>query len=98
MNERFWENLEILLIDKGMSWADLALGKSLKVNMSIPVSLIVSIRLSVIISPIASCLNSNGWERIVAVLEIDYEDLFRGRYGTNITDVRHNEAAHENAW
>ncbi|ETI86279.1 MAG: hypothetical protein Q615_SPAC00089G0001, partial [Streptococcus anginosus DORA_7] len=24
MNERFWENLEILLIDKGMSWADLA--------------------------------------------------------------------------
>ena len=49
MNERFWENLEILLIDKGMS---------------IPVSLIVSIRPSVIISPIALCLNSNGWREL----------------------------------
>ena len=24
MNERFWENLESLVLEKGMTWADLA--------------------------------------------------------------------------
>lgn len=25
MNERFWENLEMILAEKGLSWAELAL-------------------------------------------------------------------------
>ena len=24
MNDRFWENLEIIVMEKGLSWADLA--------------------------------------------------------------------------
>ena len=76
MNERFWENLEILLIDKGMSWADLArnIFKGPYVYPSEFNRLYQTFR----------HYKSNRlmpqlkWvERIVAVLEIDYEDLFR---------------------
>ena len=70
MNERFWENLESLVLEKGMTWADLA-RKMFKGQYVYPSEfnrLYQSHRL----------MPQVKWvEKIVSVLEIDYEDLFR---------------------
>lgn len=76
MNERFWENLESLVLEKGMTWADLArqMFKGQYVYPSEFNRLYQTFRhyKSLRLMP------QGKWvEKIVTVLEIDYEDLFR---------------------
>lgn len=76
MNERFWENLEGLLIDKGWSWAELA-RKMFKGQYVYPSEFQ---RLYQKFRHYRSqrLMPQTKWvERIVVVLDIDYEDLFR---------------------
>ena len=66
MNERFWENLESLVLEKGMTWADLA--RKMFNRLYQTFRHYKSHRL----------MPQVKWvEKIVSVLEIDYEDLFR---------------------
>lgn len=76
MNERFWENLEGLLIDKGWYWAELA-RKMFKGQYVYPSEFQ---RLYQKFRHYRShrLMPQTKWvERIVVVLDIDYEDLFR---------------------
>ena len=76
MNERFWENLESLVLEKGMTWADLA-RKMFKEQYIYPSEFN---RLYQTFRHYKShrLMPQVKWEeRIVSVLEIDYEDLFR---------------------
>ena len=76
MNERFWENLESLVLEKGMTWADLArqMFKGQYVYPSEFNRLYQTFRnyKSHRLMPQVKWV-----ETIVTVLEIDYEDLFR---------------------
>ena len=76
MNERFWENLEIIVMEKGLSWADLArqMFKGQYVYPSEFKRLYQTFRhyKSHRLMP-----QSKWVEKIVSILEIDYEDLFR---------------------
>ena len=76
MNDRFWENLEIIVMEKGLSWADLArqMFKGQYVYLSEFNRLYQTFRhyKSHRLMP-----HGNWVEKIVTVLEIDYEDLFR---------------------
>ena len=76
MNDRFWENLESLVLEKGMTWADLArqMFKGQYVYPSEFNRLYQTFR-----HYKSHRLTPQGkWvEKIVTVLEIDYEDLFR---------------------
>ncbi|HEO0885669.1 TPA: transcriptional regulator [Streptococcus agalactiae] len=76
MNERFWENLEMILAEKGLSWAELAR----KIFQGQYVYLSEFHRLYQKLRHYKSnqLMPQAKWvERIVFVLEIDYEDLFR---------------------
>ena len=76
MNERFWENLESLVLEKGMTWADLA-RQMLKGQYVYPSEFN---RLNQTFRHYKShrLMPQVKWvEKIVSVLEIDYEDLFR---------------------
>ena len=76
MNDRFWENLEIIVMEKGLSWADLArqMFKGQYVYPSEFNRLYQTFRHYK--SP--RLMPQGKWvEKIVTVLEIDYEDLFR---------------------
>ena len=76
MNERFWENLESLVLEKGMTWAVLArqMFKGQYVYPSEFNRLYQTFRhyKSHRLMPQVKWV-----EKIVSVLEIDYEDLFR---------------------
>lgn len=76
MNERFWENLESLVLEKSMTWADLArqMFKGQYVYPSEFNRLYQTFRhyKSHRLMPQVKWV-----EKIVSVLEIDYEDLFR---------------------
>ena len=76
MNERFWENLESLVLEKGMTWDDLArqMFKGQYVYPSEFNRLYQTFRhyKSHRLMPQVKWV-----EKIVSVLEIDYEDLFR---------------------
>ena len=76
MNERFWENLESLVLEKGMTLADLArqMFKGQYVYPSEFNRLYQTFRhyKSHRLMPQVKWV-----EKIVSVLEIDYEDLFR---------------------
>lgn len=76
MNERFWENLESLVLEKGMTWAYLArqMFKGQYVYPSEFNRLYQTFRhyKSHRLMPQVKWV-----EKIVSVLEIDYEDLFR---------------------
>lgn len=76
MNNRFWENLEIIVMEKGLSWADLArqMFKGQYVYPSEFNRLYQTFRhyKSHRLMPQVKWV-----ETIVTVLEIDYEDLFR---------------------
>ena len=76
MNDRFWENLEIIVMEKGLSWADLArqMFKGQYVYPSEFNRLYQTFRhyKSHRLMPQVKWV-----ETIVIVLEIDYEDLFR---------------------
>lgn len=76
MNERFWENLEIIVIERVISWADLArqMFKGQYVYPSEFNRLYQTFRhyKSHRLMPQVKWV-----EKIVSVLEIDYEDLFR---------------------
>ena len=76
MNERFWENLESLVLEKGMTWADLA-RKMFKGQYVYPSEFN---RLYQTFRHLYChrLMPQVKWvEKIVSVLEIDYEDLFR---------------------
>lgn len=76
MNERFWENLEELIIDKGWSWVELA-RKMFKGQYVYPSEFQ---RLYQKFRHYQShrLMPQTKWvERIVVVMDIDYEDLFR---------------------
>lgn len=76
MNDRFWENLEIIVMEKGLSWADLArqIFKGQYVYPSEFNRLYQTFRHY----KSHSLMPQGKWvEKIVSVLEIDYEDLFR---------------------
>ncbi|MGT2800367.1 hypothetical protein [Streptococcus marmotae] len=76
MNERFWENVEILISERGLTWAELArkLFRGQYVYPSEFNRLYQTFRhyRSHRLMPQAKWV-----ERIVVVLGIDYEDLFR---------------------
>ena len=66
MNDRFWENLEIIVMERELSWADLA--RQMFKGLYQTFRHYKSHRL----------MPQGKWvEKIVTVLEIDYEDLFR---------------------
>ncbi|CKJ54872.1 Uncharacterised protein [Streptococcus pneumoniae] len=76
MNDRFWENLESIIIERGMSWADLA-RKMFKGQYVYPSEFK---RLYQTFRHYKShhLMPQVKWvEKVVSVLEIDYEDLFR---------------------
>ena len=76
MNDRFWENLEIIVMEKGLSWADLA-RQMFKGQYVYPSEFN---RLYQTFRHYKShrLMPQGKWvETIVSVLEIDYEDLFR---------------------
>lgn len=76
MNDRFWENLESLVLEKGMTWADLArqMFKGQYVYPSEFNRLYQTFRHY----KFHRLMPQVKWvETIVTVLEIDYEDLFR---------------------
>lgn len=76
MNDRFWENLEIIVMEKGLSWADLA-RQMFKGQYVYPSEFN---RLYQTFRHYKShrLMPQGKWvETIVTVLEIDYEDLFR---------------------
>lgn len=76
MNDRFWENLEEILIDKGWSWAELV-RKMFRGQYIYPSEFN---RLYQTFRHYKShhLMPQLKWvERIVIVLEIDYEDLFK---------------------
>ncbi|EFY02723.1 Uncharacterised protein [Streptococcus dysgalactiae subsp. dysgalactiae] len=76
MNERFWENLESLIIDRNLTWADFVrqLFKGQYVYPSEFKRLYQTFRhyKNHRIMPQVKWV-----EKMVTVLEIDYEDLFR---------------------
>lgn len=76
MNDRFWENLEIIVMERELSWADLArqMFKGQYVYPSEFNRLYQTFRhyKSHRLMPQVKWV-----EKIVSVLEIDYEDLFR---------------------
>lgn len=76
MNERFWENLEVILIERDWSWAELArqMFKGQYVYPSEFHRLYQKLRHY----HSNQLMPQTRWvERIVQVLDIDYEDLFR---------------------
>lgn len=76
MNERFWENLETIVIEREMSWGDLA-RQMFKGQYVYPSEFN---RLYQTFRHYKShrLMPQIKWvEKIVSVLEIDYEDLFR---------------------
>ncbi|MEQ9764640.1 transcriptional regulator [Streptococcus jiangjianxini] len=76
MNERFWENLETIVFDRDLSWADLA-RKMFQGQYVYPSEFN---RLYQTFRHYKShrLMPQVRWvERLVVVLEIDYEDLFR---------------------
>ena len=76
MNERFWENLESLVLEKGMTWADLA-RKMFKGQYVYP-SEFNRLYHTLRHSHSHRLMPQVQWvEKIVSVLEMDYEDLFR---------------------
>ncbi|HEM3533303.1 TPA: transcriptional regulator [Streptococcus suis] len=76
MNERFWDNLEIILVEKDLTWAELA-RKVFKGQYVYPSEFN---RLYQKLRHYKSnrLMPQTRWvERIVLVLDIDYEDLFK---------------------
>ena len=76
MNDRFWENLEIIVMERELSWADLA-RQMFKGQYVYPSEFN---RLYQTFRHYKShrLMPQGKWvETIVTVLEIDYEDLFR---------------------
>lgn len=76
MNDRFWENLEIIVMERELSWADLArqMFKGQYVYPSEFNRLYQTFRHY----KSRRLMPQGKWvEKIVTVLEIDYEDLFR---------------------
>ena len=62
MNDRFWENLEIIVMEKGLSWADLA-RQMFKGQYVYPVSLSASTKPFATTNLIVSCHKANGWRK-----------------------------------
>ncbi len=76
MNDRFWENLETIVLEKELSWADLA-RKMFQGQYVYPSEFN---RLYQTFRHYKShrLMPQVKWvERLVVVLDIDYEDLFR---------------------
>lgn len=76
MNERFWENLETIVIERRMSWADLA--RKMFREQYIYSSEFKRLYQTFRHYKSHRLMPQVKWvEKIVSVLEIDYEDLFR---------------------
>lgn len=76
MNERFWENLEMILAEKGLSWAELA--RKIFQGQYVYPSEFHRLYQKLRHYKSNQLMAQAKWvERIVFVLEIDYEDLFR---------------------
>ncbi|HEO8287247.1 TPA: transcriptional regulator [Streptococcus agalactiae] len=76
MNERFWKNLEMILAEKGLSWAELA--RKIFQGQYVYPSEFHRLYQKLRHYKSNQLMPQAKWvERIVFVLEIDYEDLFR---------------------
>ncbi|HGC9626652.1 TPA: transcriptional regulator [Streptococcus agalactiae] len=76
MNERFGENLEMILAEKGLSWAELA--RKIFQGQYVYPSEFHRLYQKLRHYKSNQLMPQAKWvERIVFVLEIDYEDLFR---------------------
>lgn len=76
MNQRFWENLEELVLERGLSWAELA--RKLFQGQYVYPSEFNRLYQTFRHYKSHQLMPQIKWvERLVKVLEIDYEDLFR---------------------
>ncbi|WP_303973061.1 transcriptional regulator [Streptococcus merionis] len=76
MNERFWENLELIVAEKGLTWASLA--RLMFQGQYIYPSEFNRLYQTFRHYRSHRLMPQTKWvERLVVVLEIDYEDLFR---------------------
>lgn len=76
MNDRFWENLEIIVMERELSWADLA--RQMFNGQYVYPSEFNRLYQTFRHYKSHRLMPQVKWvEKIVSVLEIDYEDLFR---------------------
>ena len=76
MNERFWDNLEIILAEKELTWAELA-RKVFNGQYVYPSEFNRLYQKLATLQIQSSDATNKMVERIVLVLDIDYEDLFK---------------------
>ena len=76
MAERFWGNLSIILAERNISWIELT-RKMLRESFTIQVIESICIK-RYATTRLEQRMPQSPWvERIVQVLDLDYEDLFR---------------------
>ncbi|MDW8586209.1 transcriptional regulator [Streptococcus suis] len=76
MNERFWDNLEIILAEKDLTWAELA--RKVFNGQYVYPSEFNRLYQKLRHYKANRLMPQTRWvERIVLVLDIDYEDLFK---------------------